>query len=465
MTSFQQGRYRYGVDGFWHSGSIQGPSGGHQALPAYARMSGSALTSPGGSTTPPPSSGSRDLLVYGDYAPGLATTGPVSGTTFTVLGTGPSYLGRAISDYDDPNCPYGVVANAADWSNGTDYRLNCTSSGQVIENVELWGSIDLNGKSNVTIRNCIIHGDQARTGAISPIINSSAGDDLLGLTLIDSKVVGRPIRIPDTYNGVALDAAGLIDACNQYSNGMRGGNANIYRCEFVRLPDGIGLTSTLGQWNIAGNWIHRHAYVEWTFHDSASGPGGWYPTTKQTAGNPNPSHYTHADCIQFHRGKHIRIWGNTLGNYLGGGCSGSYTHNATEFSPPRPSDRDKILACEDFYNSNFMIFQEVSSNLVDQIQDVVIHNNFLGGGVSTINWPSNVGVVSTSPNPNSNPWPKRKVQDNWDDYTDIGIGVWHNRVRPDNGSPLEYLVYSTLLDRIVDDERTDGTPYKYTRSG
>jgi len=385
----------------------------------------------------------RDALVFGQYVPGPETTGPILGTAFKILGTGPSYRGQHITSYDDLGCPR-QVANAADWSNGSDYRLTVTSDGQVIENVELWGSIDIRGHNNVVVRNCIIHGDAARSGyAIAPIINSSATDNMLGLLIEDTRFIGRPIRIPDTFNGIALDAGGRIDPCNQYSNGLRGGAYTIRRCEIVRQPDGIGLTAQIGRVNIFGCWIHRHAYVEWTTHDSSSGPGGWYPTAK------GGSTYTHADAIQFHRGKHYRICGNTLGNYRGGAGSGTFRHNMI------PSQNTQILACGDYYNSCFMIAQEVDSTLANQIQDVVIWSNFLGGSVATINWPSST---------RGNPFPKRQALDNWANYGDPGIGIWHNRVRKDAGSALEFLIYPTWTDRVVDNVYDDGTPVRFSRS-
>jgi hypothetical protein len=386
---------------------------------------------------------SRDSLVYGTYVPGPDTTGPIPGTNFTVLGAGPKFKGMPIYSYDDPQCPR-LVPSASDWDDGTDYRVTITADGQIVENMELWGSIDLKNHTNVVIRNCIIHGDRARTGyAGAFIVNSTTYDDHKNLTVTDSRFIGRPIRIPDTYNGTALDAAGRIDACNQYNNGLRGSNQSIYRCELVRTPDGIGLTGVAGNWKIMGNWIHRHSYVEWTTHDSSSGPGGWYPTA---AGG---STYTHADCIQFDRGKHIRICGNALGNYNGGSGSGDYAHNG---SPTQEAD---ILAAEDFYNSNFMIKQEVDSSITNQIQDVVIWKNFLGGSVSTINFPSSA---------NGNPFPKRAVQDNWNDSNDVGIGIWHNRVRKNAGSELDFLVYPAWTDRFVDNLYDDGTAVHVSRS-
>lgn len=392
--------------------------------------------------TETPTSG-RASLVLGLYVPGPDTTGPLADTTFTVLGEGPTYRGTLITSYDDPNCPT-QVDNEADWSDGTDYRLNVTSDGQLIRDIELWGSIDLRGHKNVVISNCLIHGDMARIGyALAPIVNSSANDDLLGLVIEDTRFVGRPIRVPTIYNGVGLDNGGRIDPCNQYCNGLRGGNYTISRCEIVRQPDGIGLTGQMGNVSILGCWIHRHAYVEWTTHDSSSGPGGWYPTAK------GGSTYTHADAIQFHRGKHYRICGNALGNYRGGPCSGNFRHNAA------PSLDTKILDGEDYYNSNFMIAQEVDNSQANQIQDVVIWNNFLGGSVATINWPSSS---------RGNPFPKRLELDNWNDSSDPGIGIWHNRVRAGDGSPLAFLVYSQWQDRMVDNLYDNGSPVRFVRS-
>jgi len=144
VTSFQQGRYRYGTDGFWHSGSIQGPGGGHQTLPAYARMSGSALTSPGGvansfvlGTTKP------DATNTGQIATGLpVTTGDITVTNAGMVIEGWKIIGRVkvqAPNVTIRNCE--IVGNG--YSGGNTALIDCNSS----------------FVSNCTIENNLLHQD------------------------------------------------------------------------------------------------------------------------------------------------------------------------------------------------------------------------------------------------------------------------------------------------------------------
>jgi hypothetical protein len=427
----------------------------------------------------------RESLVFGEYVPGPTTTGPLPGSIIQTLGTGPTWKGQSVYDII-ADCPL-EVPNAADWNDGTDYRYtvsaanySATEGTYVVEGLRLYGSINLNGYSNVIVRNCEIWGDCSHSGATSPIFSNPGGENLNGLDVYNCRFPGRPRRRPDTYNGKAMLTKGYIDPANHVNNGMRGGNYRIRWCEFYRYPDGIGLTSQNGSVSIMGNWIHGSGYIEWPPIDAAVTYYTDEARTNLVTGNgyfpsaAGGSMYTHEDCIQFHRGRHYRICGNALGNYRGGACSGSFDHNAdwTYVKPPtgsgstigtyypsgEPSQRAQILACEDYYNSCFMITQEVSSSDADRVGDVIIWNNFLGGGVSTINFPS---ATKYSP---PNPFDKRLAQDNYTDSSDDGIGVWHNRVRADNGSPLEFLIYPTYNDRFVDNLRTDGSSVKISRS-
>lgn len=302
--------------------------------------------------TTPPTTGGRANLVPGTYRPGASTTGPLPGTALRTV-------------------------------NGD---LTVTANGQVIENVEVWGSIIVGAFSSVVIRNSVIHGT-TRTGQDTCCIYGK-DDNLRGALIEDCRLVGRG---------------------NVWCSGVRGGNYTIRRSELTNLPDGICLTSQLGNVTVEGCWIHNGLYAEWT----ASTPNMPY------AGN----YYTHTDGVQFHRGSTYTIRGNMIGGTrVPGGV--------------RTGQAAAINSGDDMYNAAFMIKQEVDNSAANRINNVLIEKNWLAGGMSTINIvPGRDNNFATTVVRNN-----RFIRSTWGTQHYIlrtgTAGVFENNVFDDDGSPV-----------------------------
>lgn len=229
-------------------------------------------------------------------------------------------------------------------------NLTAVRDGQIFENLILYGSINLRSFVNCTVRNCIIYGTLA-TGVLTSYIYGS-GDTCRNALIANVKFVGRG---------------------NVWCTGMRGGQFRMTGCEMLNLPDGIGLTSPLGDVTIESTHIHgAKGYKEWT---AAEGPppvgNGTYPY----AG----SFYTHIDGIQFHRGKNYIIRNCTIGGIKYGNW-GHHTGN-----------EENIRRGDDMYNAGIMLQQEVDDTVANRIENVLIENCIMGGGMATINVGSKFG--------------------------------------------------------------------------
>jgi F5/8 type C domain len=281
----------------------------------------------------------RDALVYGNYKPSAASVGPVPEVTLAQLGTP---------------------------STSTDFVV--TENNQVVENLEIWGGVNLGSFSNVTVRNCIIHGTLTRGSGTGHVFGS--GNNLRGATIIDSALVGRPVTVPASYNGVPNPDAGNVNRANEWVGGVLGGNFTVLRTEIANTSDGIGLISQLGNVTVKGSWIHDGWMNEWPESQASpsSGTPKYYPYSSGTL------HYTHVDGIQFHRGKNYTVVGNRIG---GKRVIGS--HNVT------PSEKTQINSGDDMYNAALMIKQEVDDTAANKIENVLIDRNWFEGGASTIN--------------------------------------------------------------------------------
>jgi hypothetical protein len=258
-------------------------------------------------TTTGTAAATRRALVPGAYKPGPDTTGPIPGTTLT----------RINGDY------------------------TATADNQIIENLEVYGTINTKTFNNVVVRNCVVWGTQA-TGTFTAFIMSS-GENGRGLTVEDCRFNGRN---------------------NPWVSGMRGGNYTIRRTEITGAADGLSLTSALGNVTAEANWLHNGYYAEWDATTTGVPAQGGY--------------YTHTDGVQFHRGKNYVIRGNLIGG----------TRNPADHHTGKAAT---IAAGDDFYNSAFMIKQEVDATPANKIENVLIENNWLTGGVSTINISSGNG--------------------------------------------------------------------------
>ncbi len=220
-------------------------------------------------------------------------------------------------------------------------NVRAAYDGQVIQNLDIRGSIELGLHSNVVVRNCIVRGTES-TGKLTSFIYGS-GDNQRGLLIEDCILVG---------NG------------NVWCSAMRGGNYTIRRTEISMVPDGLCFTSPLGNVKAEANWIHNGLYKEWN------------STTRNMpyAG----SYYTHTDGIQFHRGRNYVIRGNRIG-----GTRVPGRHHTGMASA--------ISSGDDMYNSCLMIKQEVDSSWANKIENVLIERNWLTGGQASINLASGRG--------------------------------------------------------------------------
>ena len=279
--------------------ALSGGTANAATAPVAATATGTVKTT--GTAPTAGTAAARKALIPGTYRPDATTTGPVPGTA----------LKQVQGD------------------------LTATANNQIIENQEIFGSINLKSFTGVTIRNCVIWGTLATGVDTAHII--FAGDNGRGAIIEDTRINGRG---------------------NVWCSAIRGGNYTMRRTEITNTPDGICLTSAIGNVTVEASWIHNGFFQEWT----ATTPNMPY------AG----AYYTHVDGVQFHRGKNYTFRGNMIG-----GSSYNAKHHTGHLADIRGAD--------DMYNSAFMIKQEVDNTPANRIENVLIENNWLAGGQATLN--------------------------------------------------------------------------------
>lgn len=337
----------------------------------------------------------RNALTYGNYKPSAATVGPVPEVTLAQFGSP---------------------------STSTDFVI--TANNQVVQNLEIWGRVDLRSFSGVTIKNCIIHGTLLRGTDTAHVI--AQGDDLRGATITDSALVGRPVTVAASFNGVTNPDAGKVNLANEWVGGIRGGHYTVLRTEIRNTSDGLSLTSQVGSVTAKGCWIHDGWFNEWTAaqHTPSGGPAHYYPYSTGT------EHYTHVDGIQFHRGRNYSFVGNRIGGTRVPGA-----HNAT------PSQKTAINGGDDMYNAALMIKQEVDASAANKIENVLIDRNWLEGGAATINitWGNNnhfeTVTISNNRFPRST-WGSQFYVLRSHDDAGVFVGNFSNNVFEDNNAPV-----------------------------
>lgn len=253
----------------------------------------------------------------------------------------------------------------------TNTTYDVGGSNRTIRNLEFFGTVFNGSYTNTTLENCILHGTLAR-GVLNGVVQSN-NDNHRGLTLRNCLVQGRADLGTDTTGTWGPIGRPLS---NEWLNGLRGGNYNIYYCEFKSLTDYFSFTgyNSGGIYRldvtIDASWIHDGFFNEWT---KAEFDSGYYPY----AG----SYYTHVDGVQFHRGKGATI----TRSYFGGVKRGNYNHHAT------PSQKNLINADDDLFNAGILIKQE-EGGAAKLIEDILIEWNIFEGGKSCFN------IVSSDPN-------------------------------------------------------------------
>ena len=296
----------------------------------------------------------RSQLIPGTYIPSRATTGRIKGSP-----------------------PLQKI----------EHDIKASYNGQVFTDLELWGSIDLGEFRNVVIRNCIIRGTAA-TGRDTSFVYGS-GDDNRGLLIEDSALAGRG---------------------NIWCSAMRGGNYTIRRTELTWIPDGLCLTSPLGNVTAEGCWIHNGMYKEWTATTLNMPRSGGY--------------YSHTDGVQFHRGRNYVL----RGNMIGGVRVPAKHHTAGSLMA--------INSADDMYNACLMIKQEVDASAANRIENVLIEKNWFMGGAASINMTAGRGNTFTSTIIRNN----RFIRSTWGKQYYIlrtpGSGQFSNNVFDDDSTPV-----------------------------
>lgn len=293
-------------------------------------------------------------------APGVRTTAVLATQAMNIPVTPASWVG----------VPAGTTLTRYPASGNADFVANSThanakpgtGSGVIIENLEIFGSVNLGTIANTYIRNCIIWGPVATSG--TPFITGSS-NNLRGNLCVDSELKGRIYATPS--------------APNYFARAMQGANHTIERCEIHGTSDGFGFTSNLGGQQILGCWVHDGLYGEWT------PPNANYPSS---TGN-----YLHSDAFQIQLGKNIVI----RGNYIGGRRTGPYIHNTGH-----PTE---MIAGDDYPNTLFMIKQEVDATAANKIENVLIEQNVLWGSEACINMNTNLGNLLESVDIQNNLFP------------------------------------------------------------
>lgn len=265
-------------------------------------------------------------------------------------------------------------------------NLNATANSLVIENIEVWGSVNLGTYQSATIRNSIIHGTTA-TGTFTPCI-IGANENLRGLVVQDSRIIGQG---------------------NPWCEGIRGGNYTVRRSELSNLPNSLSLISQLGNVTAEACWIHNGLYREWE---------AWTPNMP-----PAGDYYTHTDGIQFHRGSNYVFRGNMIGGVRVPG-----EHHTGMAA--------KIASGDDFYNACFMIKQEVDDSEANKITDVLIEKNWLMGGSASINLASGRDNDFSTLVVRNNRFIRSTWGDQWYILRPGSLGVFQNNVFDDTGEPV-----------------------------
>lgn len=253
----------------------------------------------------------------------------------------PPVIGTYFPDASTTGPRPGIVLQRVDG----DVRI--TKDRQVVENMDIYGRIIVTSTgTNAIVRNCIVRGPgglDARTSVTAVITSTSnTSNSLLGL------------RVEDTR----IDLTGRE---NPWVDGIREGDVHLLRVEIKRTVDGISLGSPRGNVVVEGSWIHDGYYTEWI----EGTPG--FPTIKDSR--------THADAVQFHKGRNYVFRGNRFGGVRHPGTFN--THNADTIAYKDSGD--------DFENSCFMIKQEGDTSLASRLDTVLIEKNWIQGGASSIN--------------------------------------------------------------------------------
>ena len=230
-----------------------------------------------------------------------------------------------------------------------DGPISITTPG-VHEGSEYWGRV-VPQVSGIIFRNCIFRGADPEVVTQGRSCIQSSGTNPPHWEAYDCRI--DPSGWPNF--GAAQQSRG-----NCYINGISGYNYKIERVEITNVNDGIQFVGPIGSLEIAqaasteilGCWIHKGYYM-----------------------NPFPDfsdQQPHADAFQFMTGKNLTIRGCMLGGVR---APAGYT-----VWPGGTNQGD------DFWNSIFMMMQEVGADAMLKIENVIVEDNYIAGGIACFNW-------------------------------------------------------------------------------
>jgi hypothetical protein len=224
-----------------------------------------------------------------------------------------------------------------------DGKYTVSTPNALVENLDIYGQLHFTSNAtNPVVRNCIVRGPGSAAYGSNMAAISSSSASLRGAVIEDTRI-------------------DLTGRENAWVDGIRGSDFTMRRSEITRTVDGLSLVGPAGNVTLEASWIHDGFYTEWTAGD---------------AHFPNQSdHRTHGDAVQFHRGKNITLRGNSFGGKRGVGGIGT--------------DDPLVIAAkdagDDYENSCIMFKQEVSSLLVDRIENALVELNWFEGGAASLN--------------------------------------------------------------------------------
>ncbi|MFC7619510.1 hypothetical protein [Microlunatus sp. GCM10028923] len=286
-------------------------------------------------------SGNRAELRRGGYLPGPGTTGPLPGTRLTKITADASRRG------------------------GEPGRFTVEDRNAVFDGYEFWAEV-VPAEGSV-FRNCVFRGIDpnlvTNKNARAAIVAHASPHFVLENCLID----------PDGWLTQRERPHRVI-----HSNGIRGADFEARWCEIRNVADGIGIVGHGAEADDARSkitdidrcWIHAGSYVNDYYVTHSDGQ-------------------IHGDAVQFHTGKNITIRGCTLG-----GVRDVAGYNVWQFNGP---NRDGFVGGspadtaggrntgDDHYTSVLMVKQEVADDVWRRLENVVIEDNGIGGGVASVN--------------------------------------------------------------------------------
>lgn len=297
-------------------------------------------------TATPPNSNNRDTVIY-DWRNAVR------------IGRDPAY--RALWCGLPPGGPtltrYPASGDADTYNVGpADYRADLGY--HVVENKDIYASVNVGSLPNVHIRRNIIRGSTLFKVTASVIGN---GSNLNGAQIYDNDMFGR----------------------NVWCEGVRGSNYHLYRNHMQQFPDFIGLTVALanggGSVVAEGNYFHNGFYNEWD------------ATTPNMP--PHPNYYVHCDGTQFHVGKHYTLRGNFYGGQKAYDpvTKIGYKHHTGHLAD--------IQAADDCFNSGILVKQEVNNAPNNLIEDILIEDNVIMGCEAGMNITAGVDDAFGPANP------------------------------------------------------------------